>query len=452
MTDFGVWNAVSHSMVTLNDDVQLKHHGLEKTASYIIRKNGVYYEAIKGGTSTGTGTIAYGGADNAGTVDGTDATAVIQAALDNLSAGRTWKEKVAFKGNMEINDSVTVPNYTIIDLFGAKITQTANHSIFTVSANHNIEFLNGILDVDGLNVGIYGIDECHDILVDNVEIQNASIAQQGIYLRGYNLHVQCCKILGAGAAILLGRSESDIFTSYNVWAINNYIYNTVDDGIAFDLVQEGHIIGNIIDRNDNHTVAGSSGIKMFGACKNINILGNTVKNVGEGTFGINDDIDSDDELIDGAVIVGNTIIGSSTTDTRGILIAGNVSYFPVNVVVDSNVIKDVDHGIHFFYAHDCNLGKNNVFSGCNTDTYFEGTSGGSIVYEDYGWEAVTTSLVVTHSLPCPGGIQPNCILLTPVGAGTGDLYITDMDETTFKINISGAGTFSIYWHAIYKTP
>ena len=87
MADFGAWNSVTHSMVTLNDDVQLKNHGLEKIASYIVRKNGVYYEAIKGGTSSGAGTIAFGGADNAGTVDGTDAREVINACTDAVTLG-----------------------------------------------------------------------------------------------------------------------------------------------------------------------------------------------------------------------------------------------------------------------------------------------------------------------------------------------------------------------------
>jgi len=65
----------------------LLDHGLEKAASYIIRKNGGYYEAIKGGTSSGAGMITYGGSGNAGGATGTDASAVIQAALDAVTSG-----------------------------------------------------------------------------------------------------------------------------------------------------------------------------------------------------------------------------------------------------------------------------------------------------------------------------------------------------------------------------
>jgi hypothetical protein len=53
MTEFTSYNAGSHPLVKVNDDWNsLLDHGLEKTASYIIRKNGVYYEAIQGGGAT----------------------------------------------------------------------------------------------------------------------------------------------------------------------------------------------------------------------------------------------------------------------------------------------------------------------------------------------------------------------------------------------------------------
>ena len=56
---------------------------LETTASYIVRKNGAYYEALKGGTSTNALNVIYGGSGNLGATDGTDAAAVIQACLDD---------------------------------------------------------------------------------------------------------------------------------------------------------------------------------------------------------------------------------------------------------------------------------------------------------------------------------------------------------------------------------
>ena len=59
----------------------------EGTASFIIRKNGSYYEAIKKYGASGAGNVTYGGSGEAGGADGTDAQAVIQAANSVLTSG-----------------------------------------------------------------------------------------------------------------------------------------------------------------------------------------------------------------------------------------------------------------------------------------------------------------------------------------------------------------------------
>jgi len=80
MADFEVYNSVMHPIITVEDHRYMCDHAFEKSVAYIVRVNGGVYEAIKGGTSSNAGQIIYGGADNAGGVDGTDAAAVIQAA------------------------------------------------------------------------------------------------------------------------------------------------------------------------------------------------------------------------------------------------------------------------------------------------------------------------------------------------------------------------------------
>jgi hypothetical protein len=88
MTDFEAFNATTNPIIRLEKDWNnLLAHGLEKGASYIFRKNGSYYEAIQGGTSSGAGTIAYGGADNAGATDGTSAADTLNAAIAALTTG-----------------------------------------------------------------------------------------------------------------------------------------------------------------------------------------------------------------------------------------------------------------------------------------------------------------------------------------------------------------------------
>jgi len=85
MSEFQKWTSQHRTIRASQDWNALLDHGLEKPASYIIRKNGSYYEAINGST----GKIDYGGANNAGGVSGTDAAAVIHQAYNNLPYGRS---------------------------------------------------------------------------------------------------------------------------------------------------------------------------------------------------------------------------------------------------------------------------------------------------------------------------------------------------------------------------
>jgi len=47
-----------------------------------------------------------------------DAAKVIQRALDGLTSGRTWKEKVVLKGYFEIDATILIDSYTIFELHG----------------------------------------------------------------------------------------------------------------------------------------------------------------------------------------------------------------------------------------------------------------------------------------------------------------------------------------------
>lgn len=119
MTDFKKFNATSHPIVKLEDDWNnLLDHGLEKYASYIIRRNGSLYEAIEGGSSTGAGTIAFGGADNAGGTSGTDASAVANAAFAAVPAAfgePNWGGTFLFKrGYYELDVPLTPKTFQSI--------------------------------------------------------------------------------------------------------------------------------------------------------------------------------------------------------------------------------------------------------------------------------------------------------------------------------------------------
>jgi len=75
-------------------------------ASYLITKDtDDTINAINGTT----GEVEY---------SGTDAATVIQNALNALTSGRTWKEKVVLKGNFELTEYLRVASYTILEING----------------------------------------------------------------------------------------------------------------------------------------------------------------------------------------------------------------------------------------------------------------------------------------------------------------------------------------------
>lgn len=105
--------------------------------SYIIYKDG---STIKAVNST-TGVIDY---------SSINAATVINSAIDNLTAGRTWKEKVVIKGNFITTDSINIPSYTIFELIGSiTLANNVNKSIIRnadqTNGNSFFEIYGGIL-------------------------------------------------------------------------------------------------------------------------------------------------------------------------------------------------------------------------------------------------------------------------------------------------------------------
>jgi hypothetical protein len=92
-----------------------------------------------------------------GVVDDSNASAatLIQAALDDLTAGRTWKEKIACRGFMEdIGAQIDIPSYTIIDNYEARYKAAAglNASIFQADTVTDIEVKGGIYNGNRANL------------------------------------------------------------------------------------------------------------------------------------------------------------------------------------------------------------------------------------------------------------------------------------------------------------
>ncbi|MEM1590343.1 MAG: right-handed parallel beta-helix repeat-containing protein [Candidatus Bathyarchaeia archaeon] len=91
-----------------------------------------------------------------------DASAVIQSAINSLTPGRTWKEKVVLKGDFIVTKqagksyAIGLPSYTILEILG-KIRLADNQSCDVIAnidqsgGNHHIEIIGGIIDGNKTN-------------------------------------------------------------------------------------------------------------------------------------------------------------------------------------------------------------------------------------------------------------------------------------------------------------
>jgi len=144
----GAGAPVTSSYVTINDETadlasSVQHanivdpvymHG-PLDASYVVFKSGATYYA----RGCGTGFSNYSGAD---------AATVIQAALNALTVGRTWQEKVVLKGKFTLTAIINPPAYCVLDLTQATLELGANLDCMikhTANRFHS-DIIGGILD------------------------------------------------------------------------------------------------------------------------------------------------------------------------------------------------------------------------------------------------------------------------------------------------------------------
>ena len=111
-------------------------------ASYVIYKSGTTYYAQNGQTGVD---------DYSGTNPGT----VIQSAINALTGGRTWQEKIVFKkGTFDFGTNptaITLSSYVTLDFSEALIKvqsnqSTTNTKLFYGSSVTNVTIQNGIFD------------------------------------------------------------------------------------------------------------------------------------------------------------------------------------------------------------------------------------------------------------------------------------------------------------------
>jgi hypothetical protein len=277
MTDFQKFNASTHPLLYLEDEWNnLLDHGLEKTYDYIIRINGSYYEAINGTT----GQIDFGGAGNAGGINGSNALAVIAATVASGYIGGVYNfvRILIKKGIYPI--SGVIPWYSNVEINGEGrstiLNLTTNSNLLSTNGmtSHSLHFGNLVLKNIQLEGNNHTGDAIHleyvsDTLMENVYIEN--FVGCALYLKeGWVGHYKFLKIDNCGSvassmgAIHLISSSSDV-------TCDLVFINIVCAGYAF----AGLVVGTLTDygvnvnRFQNCIFEGSVGnsypaIKCFG--------------------------------------------------------------------------------------------------------------------------------------------------------------------------------------------
>jgi len=189
--------------LTKNEWNALLDHALEKPASYIIRKNGSYYEAINGTT----GKIDY---------SGTNASTVIQSAINALTSGGKIFLKAA---TYEIGTTIYLKDFRTL-----------------CGENHYATVLKATAAITVLDTPFTGGYVNQYIVIENLMVDGNGIATKGIHFpvwRGRIRNVVVRSVAG-----------DSIHIEGNV---NSAIENVIED---------------VVTQNVGMTTAGSAGIRL----------------------------------------------------------------------------------------------------------------------------------------------------------------------------------------------
>lgn len=289
---------------------------------------------------------------------GNDAATVINNALNALTPGRTWREKVVVKGNFTITDTIKIPSYTIFEIQGKlTLADGVNKNVIENSdpANGNTEIviMGGVVDANKAGQTVANncikITKSTYVSVIGVTVQNAyrSSAEtangEGIYFDG---------------------------CSYGIMA-NNYALNCDKNGLKVrDLSGDFYhivIANNVCVGNRDAGIQAAADVS--GNSRFVVIIGNTVKAPSElGPSNVTDGIKAHDT--DHLIIANNIVEGPGKTlsSRYGIELVGDASYY----VVDGNVIYNWYSGIVVQPSNIRSVISNNHIRNCTNGMHIMG--------------------------------------------------------------------------------
>lgn len=155
---------------------------------------------------------------------GNDAIIVIQNAVNNLTVGRRWKEKIVLKGNFATRSAILIPSYTIIELIGkVRLVDNSNTSLVRnadqINGNQSIEIIGGYWEQNG----------GHQTLGHGIDIQGSVSPCNEIKIR--NLHIHDVRQNGININNMVKSVIEDVYTT---WIVNTAVYAFIVSDCIFN--------------------------------------------------------------------------------------------------------------------------------------------------------------------------------------------------------------------------
>lgn len=412
-----------------------------KACDYVVYPDGSTILASKG---DGTGNK----------YSGTVATTVIQNALNDLTAGRTVKEKLCVKGSLTITAKITIPSYTILNLEGSKLTfgNSISTAMFensdTTNGNTQIDILGGIIDGNKANQasGNYGavqFNKVTDFLIMGLQIQNCK--DKGFHILGLTATLRG-RIIGNQVSNCDGYSFA-IYADHMTVTSNIAFHSEVISADFFNI--DGDY--NTYEANLVRNPGGGNGdcFAIDGLDYSV-IKGNVCQNVRNGLrfYAIKS---SNRNLLEG-----NMLKGQGADAFYGIVVAtsaGEINHFLGNFIES---FSEVATGYGILIGDDYNtILYNDVTTNRVPLSVTGGLLGVTVRYnrgyttENQGATSVADGGTISHGLAAtPTSVQCTTSIASQFCS------VTALASTTFTVAIktdTGATgtTQTIYWWAVY---
>ena len=374
---------------------------LPSVAQYVINTDGTYVWATRY-----DGDITY---------SGSDAATVIQSALDALTSGRTWKERIVLKGSFDLNKkNITIPSYTIVDGLGCKLqpedglVYDVDWAFFNNSASaHDIEVRNIIFDENYAGspdewAWFLDFSGVANLTVSNCVFKSPQL-NYAVDLDGDDVFFENNRLYGA-FNVRLGDSTDSSKTAY---VKNNYfedcrVYlrrmSVFDSNELYDLARVC-AYGDKTQITNNHVLIpySTTGITIFsidGAdyakiSDNFVLSDNThIGIVGMANYPKNLGISNN--FFHG----GSTII-QTTSNCHNVTIYGNIIEnatkgmilydYVDNAWIEGNIIRNNDYGIYIVAGTKTWTITNNKLYGNTDDIYWDDLLGTVIFRRNFGF-------------------------------------------------------------------